>query len=92
MERQIVKLKILADGSEYYFGSLAAIYDVFPAEAVGIRLRDLWSKKLCVGAPVVTGLCEISKHKIYQKTRENSTFAESSSTRCSRSIKKEAGG
>lgn len=89
MERQIVKLKFLADGSEYYFGSMAAIYDVFPAEAVGIRLRDLWSKKLCVGSPVVTGLCEISKHKIYQKTRENRTFAGSSSTRGSRSLKNE---
>ncbi len=57
--------------TEFYFGSLAAIYEMFDASEIGCRLEALWAANIEVGKPKATRLCVISKHPMYRKSREN---------------------
>lgn len=57
--------------SEFYFGSFAAIYEMFDASEVGCRLEALWAANIEVGKPKTTRLCVVSKHKLYRKSRKN---------------------
>lgn len=52
---------------EHYFGSLAAIYEVFTPEQIGCRLENLWNAKIEVGKPKKTKKCTIYKHSVLRK-------------------------
>lgn len=56
---------------EYYFTSLAAIYEKFSPAEIGIALHSLWSVGLRVGHPKATKTCVISKHYIHRKPQTN---------------------
>ena len=58
-------------GTEFYFGSLAAIYEMFSASEVGCRLEALWAANIDEAHPKATCSCVISKHKLYRKSRKN---------------------
>lgn len=72
----IVKVEFYGDFTEHYFGSLAAIYEVFTPEQIGCTLESLWSYKIEVGKPKKTRKCIISKHNIYRKQQKNTNFAD----------------
>lgn len=63
----IVKVRFHADGSEFFFGSLAAIYDLFNEEQIGCSLHTLWNCKISPDNPKATARCVISKHKVWRK-------------------------
>lgn len=54
---------------EYYFGSLAAIYEQFTSEQIGCRMEALWASGIEPGKPKATRHCVISKHGITRKSR-----------------------
>lgn len=68
---QIVKVKFhrpLPDGeTEFYFGSVSAIFDRFTEKEIGCGLRTLWSATIEVGRPKITRYCTISRHFVYRK-------------------------
>ena len=46
MKDKVIHVELLTPylgKQHYYFGSLAAIYEVLPAVVVGIKLKSLWS-------------------------------------------------
>ena len=52
----------------FFFGSLAAIYDVFSPEAVGCKIENLWNKNLSApGADWHGSKCSISCHELIRK-------------------------
>lgn len=55
---------------EHYFGSLAAIYDVFTPQQIGCKLETLWNAGIEEGKPKSTHHCVISKHKVRRKNRK----------------------
>lgn len=57
--------------NEHYFGSLAAIYDVFTPEQIGCKLEALWSFGITCEKPKLTRTCLISKHVIHRKSQKN---------------------
>lgn len=57
--------------TEFYFGSLAAIYEMFDAAEVGCRLEALWAANIDEAHPKATRHCVISKHVLYRKSRKN---------------------
>ena len=57
--------------TEFYFGSLAAIYEMFDAAEIGCRLEALWAANIDEAHPKATRLCVISKHVMYRKSRGN---------------------
>lgn len=58
-------------GNEFYFGSLAAIYDTFTPEQIGCKLEALWGAGITVEKPKLTRTCLISKHRIHRKSQKN---------------------
>lgn len=57
--------------TEFYFGSLAAIYEMFDASEIGCRLEALWAAGIDDTHPKATRLCVISKHTMYRKLQKN---------------------
>lgn len=56
--------------TEFYFGSLRAIYDVFTPEQIGCKVENLWNKGLSSGGSWSGSKCTISLHEmVRQKTR-----------------------
>lgn len=56
--------------SEFYFGSLAAIFEMFDADEIGCRLEALYSAHIDEN-PKATRFCVISKHVLYRKSQKN---------------------
>lgn len=61
VERTVVHVELLADGSHHYFGSLAAIYEKFTREEVGITYGSLRGYGLTAEHPYSNKLCTIRK-------------------------------
>lgn len=53
----------------YYFGSMAAIYDELPESIVGIKLISLWNVDL-KGSEYSNSLCTIRMGKLKRKSTE----------------------
>lgn len=56
-------------GSQYdfYFGSLAAIYEVFTADDIGCQVSRLWAVKITPGHPYENAKCIISQEFLVRK-------------------------
>ncbi len=59
--------------SDFYFGSLAAIFEVFSEDDVGCKLNTLWAAKIDVKRPKTTPKCVISKAVLYRKKQRKET-------------------
>ena len=57
-------------GTEFYFGSLAAIFEMFDTSEIGCRLEALWASNIDEDHPKATRFCVISKHVLYRKSRK----------------------
>ena len=63
-----VLFPVAVDGKrEYFFGSLAAIYDKFTPYQIGCKLSTLWKAQIEQGKPKKTKKCVVSKHEVYRK-------------------------
>lgn len=56
--------------TDFYFGSLAAIYEVFTPEQVGCKLETLWAAKIDALHPKTTPRCVVSKQVLYRKKQK----------------------
>ena len=56
--------------TDFYFGSLAAIYEVFTPEQVGCKLETLWAAKIDALHPKTTPRCVVSKQMLYRKKQK----------------------
>lgn len=54
----------------WYFGSLAAIYELFTPEQIGCKLETLWNYSLDYGESKITTYCIITKEIIYRKAHK----------------------
>ena len=54
----------------WYFGSLAAIYELFTPEDIGCKLESLWNTSLDYGEYKITKQCVIYKEKLYRKAHK----------------------
>lgn len=74
MEQTIIKVQFLVpvDGrTEYYFSSLAAIFERFSVEQIGCALSTLWNCNIDIHRPKTTRRCVISREPIYNKPQTN---------------------
>jgi len=55
------------DGHEYYFGSLAAIYDVFDPYQIGCKVENLWNVGVSDGNKYENHLCTITREPLIRK-------------------------
>lgn len=54
----------------WYFGSLAAIYELFTPEDIGCKLETLWNDSLDYGEYKMTKQCVITKEIMYRKAHK----------------------
>lgn len=74
MEEYVIKVHFaepINGQTDYYFGSLAAIYQRFTVKQIGCKLQALWAAKISLGHPKVTRRCIISKHVVERKPRKD---------------------
>jgi|GEM_PF-2318255 len=69
-ERTVYKLKFRT-GTEYFFTSLAAIYELFSSEEVGCKVQHLWNLQICENKPYIGKKCSIYKVTLYTKRKLN---------------------
>lgn len=72
-----VRLREPAPGydTDYYFGSLAAIYDVLPEQAVGIRYDSLVNSFTRRGGLYENPRCVIRQGILHRKRQKNNPYA-----------------
>lgn len=56
--------------TDFYFGSLSAIYDLFTPAQIGCKLENLWNNRIDIGRPYKNRLCMVSREVLRRKTRE----------------------
>ncbi|MBR5282864.1 MAG: hypothetical protein IKU22_08825 [Alistipes sp.] len=59
--------------TDFYFYSLAAIYEVFTPEQVGCTVRTLWNAGIEVGKPYYNRLCSVKKEPISRKPQKRAS-------------------
>lgn len=69
VEFKVPPLLGVDDRKEFYFHSLAAIYDTFTAEQIGCKVTRLWNIGVSDGNPYDGRRCRITKEPILRKTR-----------------------
>lgn len=52
---------------DFYFGSLAAIYDVFDENQIGCKVQELWYGGVSDGYPYKNDLCRITREPLIRK-------------------------
>lgn len=70
MEQNVIRVQFFkpVDGrTEYFFGSISAIYERFSAEQIGCTKVVLWNKKLTADTPYANKKCLITKHPVVRK-------------------------
>ena len=55
--------------TEFYFHSLAAIYDTFTTAQIGCKVTRLWNIGVSSGNPYEGRRCRITKEPIFRKKR-----------------------
>lgn len=70
MAYQIVKVKF-ADGSEEYYGSIAAIYDYHSPGEIGFTKEMVYKSKFTSGVLVTSKECEISRVEVRRKKQQD---------------------
>ena len=71
-EENIIKVQFIRSINgqyEFYFGSLAAIYDKFTPAEIGCTFHTLWRSAIDINLPKATSKCVISKHKLLRKSK-----------------------
>ena len=63
------------DRTEFYFSSLAAIYEQFTPEQVGCRVARLWNIGVSDGISYKGRRCSITKEHIRRKTQNKAATA-----------------
>ena len=58
------------EGSDFFFGSLAAIYEQFTPEQIGCTVQNLWNFGIDPGHPYINIRCAISKVMLIRKSRK----------------------
>ena len=58
-------------GTEFYFGSLAAIYDWFSPKQIGCKVERLWNYGIKQNKPYKHARCVVSREVMRRKTRRD---------------------
>lgn len=57
--------------TEYYFGSLSAIYDQFTPKQIGCKVERLWNYGIKQNKPYKNARCVVSRELMRRKTRRD---------------------
>ena len=58
----------LDNETDFYFGSIAAIYETFTPTEIGCGVRRLWAVKISPVTPYMNKKCTVSIHQLLRKS------------------------
>lgn len=61
--------------TDFLFGGLSAIYEVFTEEQIGCKVTHLWNYGIMEGRPYVNKKVTISREPLYRKKRNSADLA-----------------
>lgn len=67
MRTTIIRVRLKRDGSEHYFTSLAAIYDVLTRDDLGCSVTRLWQSHVREGAGFENSRCSVDRVPLVSK-------------------------
>lgn len=67
MKQEQVVHVCMGDDRHYYFGSVAAIFDTFTPDELGVSLPTLWNYGLAPDRPYKNYKCSIYRDSIHRK-------------------------
>lgn len=70
MKNEQVVHVCLGDDRHYYFGSVAAIFDRFTPDELGVSLTTLWNYGLAPDRPYKNNRCAIYRGKVQRKKQK----------------------
>ena len=56
--------------TEFFFGSLAAIYDKFTYEQIGCKVETLWAAGITEATPYENDRCTVSREVVTRKAQK----------------------
>lgn len=56
--------------TQFFFGSLAAIYETFTAEQIGCKVETLWNANITECQPYRNKICEVSRDVVTRKAQK----------------------
>jgi len=56
-------------GTDFYFTSLAAIYELFTPEQIGCKVEQLWKLEVSSGFTYQSRNCSITQRPLYRKSQ-----------------------
>ena len=71
MKHESVVHVCLGDDRHYYFGSVAAIFDTFTPDDLGVSMTTLWNYGLAPDRPYKNNRCTIYRGNIKRKKQIN---------------------
>ncbi len=60
-----------AGKTEFFFGSLSSIYDMFSNEQIGCKVQRLWNIKITEETPYIGRKCAITKEPLTRKKQQS---------------------
>lgn len=64
---KIIHVEFNEYGSHHYFGSIAAIFEVFSSEEIGVTQHRLYDFNIESGKPYKNDICTIRKGRVVRK-------------------------
>ena len=71
VEFKVPPLLGVDERTEFYFGSLSAIYEAFTSKQIGCKVTRLWNIGVSDGAPYVGRRCTITREQVLKKSKRN---------------------
>lgn len=62
-----------AGKTEFFFGSLSAIYDTFTTNQIGCKVQRLWNCRITEANPYIGKKCTVTKEILKRKKQQKST-------------------
>lgn len=59
--------------TEFFFGSLAAIYEVFTPEQIGCKVEHLWNFGVMFDRPYMNKQCVVSREQFVRKAQKTTS-------------------
>jgi len=59
--------------TEFFFGSLAAIYEVFTPEQIGCKVEHLWNFGVMFDRPYMNKQCVVSREQFVRKAHKTTS-------------------
>lgn len=60
--------------TDFYFGSLAAVYEAFTPQQIGCKVENLWNSSIQADHPYMNKLCIVTREVLMRKAQRKGSL------------------